>query len=135
MVRRCVLSRNLVNEENMVHWGLLRKRKSALLSDEFSFAFQRILFCSSDITDRYKLHGGRNSSVGIAIRYGLEVPGIESRFGTYFRHPSRQVLRPKRPPIQWVPSPFPGSKTVRTWRYPPTASSFEVKERVEPHLY
>ena len=36
---------------------------------------------------------GRDSSVGIATRYGLEVPGIESRWGGGdFPHPSRPTL-------------------------------------------
>jgi hypothetical protein len=39
---------------------------------------------------------GRDSSVGIAIRYGLDGPGIETRW-------KRPALRPTQPPIQWVP--------------------------------
>ena len=42
---------------------------------------------------------GRESSVGIATRYGLEGPGIESRWGGYFLHPSRPALGPTQPPI------------------------------------
>jgi hypothetical protein len=34
---------------------------------------------------------GQDSSVGIATRYGLEGPGIESRRGRDFPHPSRPV--------------------------------------------
>ena len=37
---------------------------------------------------------GRDSSVGIATRYGLDGPGMESRWG---------ALGPTQPPIQWVP--------------------------------
>ena len=37
-------------------------------------------------------HVGRDSSVGIATRYGLDGPGIESRWGRDFPHPSRPVL-------------------------------------------
>ena len=43
---------------------------------------------------------GRDSSVGIATRYG---PEIESRWGRGFPHPSRTTLGPTQPPIQWVP--------------------------------
>ena len=43
------------------------------------------------------------SSVGIATRYGLDGPGIESRWGRYFQHPSRPALGPTQPPVQWVP--------------------------------
>jgi hypothetical protein len=45
----------------------------------------------------------RSSSVGIATRYGLDGPGIESRWGPDFPHPSRTALGPTQPPIQWVP--------------------------------
>ena len=46
---------------------------------------------------------GRNSTVGIATRYGLDGPGIESRWGRDFPHPSRPALGPTQPPVQWVP--------------------------------
>ena len=47
--------------------------------------------------------GGRDSSVGIAIRYGQDGPEIESRWGRDFPHPSRPVLGPTQPPVQWLP--------------------------------
>ena len=50
---------------------------------------------------------GRDSSVGIATRYGLDGPGTESRRGRDFPHPPRPALRPTQPPIQWVPCLFP----------------------------
>jgi hypothetical protein len=46
---------------------------------------------------------GRDSSVGIATRYGLDGPGIESRLGRDFPHPFRRALGPNQPPIHWVP--------------------------------
>jgi hypothetical protein len=46
---------------------------------------------------------GRDSSVGIANRYELDGPGIESRWGRDFQHPSRPDMGPTQPPIQWVP--------------------------------
>jgi hypothetical protein len=46
---------------------------------------------------------GRDSSVGIATRYGLDGPGIEYRWGRDFPHPSRPALGPTKPPVQWVP--------------------------------
>jgi len=51
---------------------------------------------------------GRDSAVGIAIRYGLNGPGIESQWGRDFPHPSRPALWPTQPPIQWVPGLFRG---------------------------
>ena len=38
------------------------------------------------------LYVGRDNSVGIATRYGLEVQGIESRWGRDFPRPSRPAL-------------------------------------------
>ena len=43
---------------------------------------------------------GRDSSVSIATRYGLDGSGIESRWGGDFPHPSRPALGPTQPPIQ-----------------------------------
>jgi hypothetical protein len=43
------------------------------------------------------------SSVGIATRYRLDGPGIESRWGRGFSHRSRPALRATQPPVQWVP--------------------------------
>jgi hypothetical protein len=46
---------------------------------------------------------GPGSSVGIATGYGLDGPGIESRWGRDFPHLSRPALGPAQPPVQWVP--------------------------------
>jgi hypothetical protein len=51
---------------------------------------------------------GQDSSVGIATRYGLDGPGIESWWGQDFQHLSRLALGPTLPPIQWVPGPYQG---------------------------
>jgi hypothetical protein len=58
---------------------------------------------------------GRDSSVGMATRYGLDGPRIESRWGRDFSHPSRSALGPTQPPVQWVPGLFPGGKAAGAW--------------------
>jgi hypothetical protein len=43
------------------------------------------------------------NSVGIATRYELDGPGIESRWKRDFPHLSRPALGPTQPPAQRVP--------------------------------
>jgi hypothetical protein len=78
---------------------------------------------------------GRDSSVGIATRYGLDGPGIKSQWGARFSAP-----------VQTGPGAHPASYTMGTGSFlgvkrlergidHPTPSSAEVKERVELYLY
>jgi len=53
---------------------------------------------------------GHGSSVGIATRYGLDGPEIESRWGRDFPQPSTPTLGPTQPPVQWVPGLYRGLK-------------------------
>ena len=73
--------------------------------------------------------------VCIATRYGLEDPGIESRFERHFPHPSRQALESTQPSIQRVPGLFPGVKRPGRGLDHPPQSSAKVKERVELYPY
>ena len=78
---------------------------------------------------------GRDSSVGIATRYGLDGPGIESRWEARFSAP-----------VQTSPGAHPASCTMvsgslsrglsgRDVELTLTPSIAEVKERVELYIY
>ena len=56
---------------------------------------------------------GRDSIVGIATRYGLDVSEFESRWGLDFPYPSRQV---SEPPVEWVSDLFPEAKAFKAPR-------------------
>jgi hypothetical protein len=47
--------------------------------------------------------GGAGSSVGIATGYGLDGPGIESRWERDFPHLSKPALGHDQSLVQWVP--------------------------------
>jgi hypothetical protein len=68
---------------------------------------------------QYHSEVGRDSSVGIVTRYGLDGLGIESRWGRDFPYPSRQALGLTQPPAQWVLGLFPVGKVARAWCRPP----------------
>ena len=79
-------------------------------------------------------HGGRDSSVGIATRYGLDGPGIESQWGSRFSAP-----------VQTGPGAHPAFYTMGIGSFPkakrpgrgadhPPTSRTEVKGRVELYI-
>ena len=72
---------------------------------------------------------GRDSSVGIATRYGLDGPGIKSRRGEIFRPGAHSVSY-----IMGTGS-FPGVKRPGSGVNHPLPSGAEVKERVQLYLY
>ena len=73
---------------------------------------------------------GLDGSVGVATRYGLEGPGMESQLGRDFQH-----LESTQPPIKWVPGPFPGVRRPERSANHPHPPSVGVKKRVELCLY
>jgi hypothetical protein len=70
---------------------------------------------------------GPGSSVCIATGYGLDSPGIESRWGRDFSHLSRLALGPTQPPVVGTGS-FPGVKRLGRGADHPPPSSTEVKK-------
>jgi hypothetical protein len=61
------------------------------------------VICSLVLLPQNVYSGGPGSSVGIVTGYGLDGPGIESRWGRDFPHLSRPALGLTQPPVQWVP--------------------------------
>jgi hypothetical protein len=72
--------------------------------------------------------------VGVATRYGLDGPGLESRGERDFLHLPRQAVGLTKPPIQFVPVLFPRSKVAGPGVNHPPLSSTDVEERVELYL-
>ena len=95
------------------------------------FAVLRRMYTHGDwISVMYRT---RNSSVGIATRYGLDGPGIESQWGGPVQtgseahtHPASYIMRT---------GSFPGVKQSRRGVDHPPPSSAEVKERIELYLF
>jgi hypothetical protein len=77
---------------------------------------------------KYVFVWGRDSSVGIANGYGLDGPGIESRWGRDFSHTSRPALGPTHPPVQWVPGLSWGESGRGCGADHPSPSSVVVKK-------
>ena len=82
------------------------------------------------------LYCGPVSAVGIATGYGLEGPGIESRWGRDYPHLSRPTLRPTQSPVQWLPRVSPGVKSGRgvTLTLNPLLVPWSRKNRAMPLL-
>ena len=64
--------------------------------------------------------------VGIETGYGLDGPGIDSRWGRDFPHLSRLAMGPIQPPVQWVPGLSWGKERLGHDTDPSPASSAMV---------
>jgi hypothetical protein len=66
---------------------------------------------------------------GIATGYGLDGPGIETRWRRNFPHLSRPALAPTQPPVQWVPGLSLGKERLGRNADPsPPSSAVVMKE-------
>jgi len=100
--------------------GARRKRRQCNHKHNFSLSLLYPTVPCSQFTNpsNYCVVVGRDSSVGIATRYALDGPGIESRWGPDFPHPSGPALEPTHPTTSWVPGiSGGGGKGVEEWRW------------------
>jgi hypothetical protein len=67
------------------------------------YTFLPLSVAAFDLNDQTSLIFGPGSAVGIATSYGLDGPGIESRWGRDFPHLSRPTVGHNQAPVQWVP--------------------------------
>ena len=119
-------------------WDLIRRLRVNELSTQFfakrvnpTHKENAIPATLADLQHMLLLSPVRGSSVGMATRYGLKGPEIESRLGRDFPHPSNPTLGPTQPPVQWVLGVIrPGRGTD----YPPPSIA-GVKYRVKLYLY
>ena len=75
-----------------------RRGYSHLKEEALDLSTDRLL--NNNNTYLYMFCAGLNSPVGIATRYGLEGPWIESLWGRDFQHPSIPALGLVQRPIQ-----------------------------------
>jgi hypothetical protein len=71
---------------------------------------------------------GPGSIVVTATAYGLDGPGIDSRWWRDFPHLSRPALWPTQPPVKWVPGLYRGKVRPGRDADPSTPPSAEVKK-------
>ena len=88
------------------------------------------------ITKKMKMIStGRDSSVGIATRYGLDGQGIESRWGVRISAPVQTVLGAHPVSYTMGTGSFQGVKRPRRGVDHPPSSRADVTERVQLYFY
>ena len=81
------------------------------------------------------LHWGRDSAVGITIRYGLDGPGIESPVGARFSAPVQTGPGAQPAFCTMGTGPFPGVTRPGCGAHHPPPSKRRGRVRVELYLY
>jgi hypothetical protein len=94
--------------DRCARWKWFRKRSAML---------RRWLY--DDCTYYMLVYIPTGSSACITTDYGLDGPGIESRWGRDFSHTSRPALGPTQPPVQWIPGLSRG-KAAGAWCWSPS---------------
>ena len=95
-------------EQRQTNFTMPRKKKSNFRYSGRKFLI-KIYFAEKTVM-------GRDSSVGIVIRYRLGSPGIESMRWRDFPYQSISALGSTLPHVQWVPGLFTRSKVTGAWR-------------------
>jgi hypothetical protein len=67
------------------------------ISDKIKYTYLPGIWLFFHLVSQYR---GRQDCV--AIRYGMDGPGIESRCGRNFPHHFRPALGPTQPAVQWI---------------------------------
>jgi hypothetical protein len=99
----CVCCTNLKNKQNQLICSYNQAVTCLLRGTNWVFKYVRLVFIFTV---------GRDSSVGIATCYELGGPGIKSRWGQDFPHPSTRDLGPIQPAIPWALGLFLGVKQL-----------------------
>ena len=92
-------------------------------------------FRSDELNSSRNVLVDRDSSVGIATRYGFDGSGIESRCGWGFPHQSRPALGTHAALYTMGTGSFPGVKRPEHGVNHPPPSSAEFKGRVRLYFY
>jgi hypothetical protein len=72
----------------------------------------------------------RTRVVGIATRYGLDLPGIESHWERDFPHPSRPAICPSELPVQEIRGHSQEKRPGRSFNHSPHLASRLNKDKI-----